>query len=173
MRLALWSIVSVAVAIAAAASGTPQTASTQQRGAANPPGQTSAPSDRLRIEQENEQRVAEMLQRIGQRKSQPAGDVFKNVRLPWLRNTSAEVFLSIMSGGYARALGVACTHCHVEDDFASDAKRPKRAAREMAVMHRRINQELGKMKSLRGTPDERAINCAACHRGALDPTTAQ
>ena len=27
-------------------------------------------------------------------------------------------FLGIMNGGYAKALGVRCTHCHVEDDFA-------------------------------------------------------
>ena len=37
-----------------------------------------------------------------------------------------------MNYGYSRALGVSCMHCHVEQDFASDEKRPKRAAREMA-----------------------------------------
>ncbi len=74
-----------------------------------------------------------------------------------------------MNGGYSRALGVACTHCHVEQDFASDDKRPKRAAREMAVMHKMINEQLGKMQNLETKPDLRAINCSTCHRGAITP----
>ena len=42
--------------------------------------------------------------------------------------------------------------------------------REMAVMHRMINQELGKMQHIR-TPatQNRAINCATCHRGVAIP----
>ena len=39
-----------------------------------------------------------------------------------------------MDVGYSRALGVSCTHCHDDQKFASDEKRPKRAAREMAGM---------------------------------------
>ena len=74
-----------------------------------------------------------------------------------------------MNGGYARALGVRCTHCHDERDFSSDEKRPKRAAREMAAMHWTINQTLAKMKNLTAAPDERFINCATCHRGKTDP----
>lgn len=77
-----------------------------------------------------------------------------------------------MNEGYSLALGVACTHCHVEQDFASDDKRPKRAAREMAVMHRMINEQLGKMESPKGKPEDRFINCAVCHRGAIDPNDA-
>ena len=69
--------------------------------------------------------------------------------------------------------GVRCTHCHVERDFSSDDKRPKRAARDMAMMHWTINQTLGKMKTLESEPDERLINCATCHRGATNPHDAQ
>src|SRR3954454_17221503 len=83
---------------------------------------------------------------------------------------SAKTLVSIMAGGYARALGVKCAYCHVEEDFSSDEKRPKRAAREMAAMHRMINQELRKMQYV-ATPatENRSINCATCHRGTINP----
>jgi len=161
--------------VAMVGAGLPAASAHSQTGATPPPAtetttaaQTGEPASRAT----NDRYVEEILQRIGERRTQPAGDVFKNVTIPWLKTTAAEDFLTIMNLGYARALGVTCTHCHVEGDFASDDKRPKQAAREMAVMHRMINQELGKMKHLRGSPDERAINCAACHRGTLDPTDA-
>ena len=92
--------------------------------------------------------------------------MFKNIRLPWLKSVPAEDFISIMDGGYSRALGVACTHCHVEDDFASDDKHQARGP-EMA-WHKDINDQLGKMRNLRGSPEERFINCAVCHRGTIN-----
>jgi len=114
--------------------------------------------------------VAAVLKKIAGRETQPAESVFTNLKIPWLANTQAQTFLSIMNIGYARALGVRCTYCHVETDFASDAKRPKRAAREMAVMHRMINTELAKMQHIPTPANEnRAINCATCHRGTTNP----
>jgi len=74
-----------------------------------------------------------------------------------------------MNGGYSRALGVRCTHCHADQDFASDEKRPKRAAREMAAMHWNINQTLAGMQNLDSPAEDRFINCATCHRGQVDP----
>jgi hypothetical protein len=112
--------------------------------------------------------MATVLKEIAGREMQPAESVFKNVK--WLGKTDAGTFLSIMSIGYAKALGVRCTYCHVETDFASDSKRPKRAAREMQVMHRMINTELRKLEHI-PTPasENRAINCNTCHRGATTP----
>lgn len=106
--------------------------------------------------------------RIAGRQDEPAERVFKNVQ--WLNDVSAGTLLAIMDEGYSRALGVTCTHCHNEQDFASDEKRPKRAAREMAVMHRGINAQLAKMEHL-ATPAtaNRSINCATCHKGAINP----
>jgi hypothetical protein len=52
----------------------------------------------------------------------PAGQVFKNMRIEWLRTTPARQLLDIMNGGYARALGVRCTHratCDVRELLAS------------------------------------------------------
>ena len=57
----------------------------------------------------------------------------------------------------------------MEDDFSSDDMREKQAAREMAVMHKAINDQLGTMKHLEGAPEDRFINCTTCHRGKIDP----
>jgi len=117
----------------------------------------------------NDRYQRQIAEQIGSRKSEPAGQVFKNIQIDGLKNVPAETFLVIMNVGYSRALGVRCTHCHVEEDFSIDTKRPKRAAREMAVMHRMINQRLGEMQNLEPPPAKRSINCFSCHRGAIDP----
>ena len=117
----------------------------------------------------NDRYQRQIAEQIGSRKHEPAGQLFKNIQLDGLKDVPGDTFLVIMNVGYARALGVRCTHCHVEEDFASDAKRPKRAAREMAVMHRMINQRLSQMENLEPPPDKRSINCFSCHRGAIDP----
>ena len=112
--------------------------------------------------------IATVLKEISGRETQPAESVFKNVK--WLGKVEAGTFLSIMNIGYAQALGVRCTYCHVETDFASDSKRPKRADRETQVTHRMINTELRKMEHI-PTPasENRAIICKTCHRGAASP----
>jgi hypothetical protein len=120
----------------------------------------------------NERLLQQLTDRIKGRENDPAEQVFKNIRIPWLKTTPAGLFLRIMNGGYSRALGVSCTHCHVEEDFSSDDKRQKRAAREMARMHRMINEQLGKMENLEAPATERSINCATCHRGAVSPLAA-
>jgi len=106
---------------------------------------------------------------IAGHEKEPAEKVFKNVQLPQLKDVPAGTFLAIMNYGYARALGVTCAHCHVENDFASDDKRPKRAAREMAEMHHSINQKLLAMKNLEQVGEQRYINCSVCHRGHIYP----
>jgi hypothetical protein len=119
------------------------------------------------VQHVNDQFVKTWSQRIAGHENEPAEKVFKNIQ--WLKNVPASTFLNIMDIGYRRALGVTCTHCHVETDFASDDKRPKRAAREMAVMHRSINDQLRKMQNLTTDSDKRSINCTFCHRGMINP----
>jgi hypothetical protein len=140
------------------------TASTRFEADGQPSDDTAAFNARL---------VSEVAKSIRGREQAPAREVFKNLRIAWLADGPADTFLDIMESGYSRALGVRCTHCHVEGDFASDDKRPKRAAREMAAMHRAINRQLLAMKHLKGDGDERFINCATCHRGAVDPHDAR
>jgi hypothetical protein len=164
----------VAVCLAAAAHGacrrapaTPQPAGEATPPQAAPPraaGSGQSPENQAR----NDSTMRAVLERIGGRSEAPAESVFRNVQ--WLKGIPARQFLSIMNGGYAAALGVTCSHCHVEGNFASDDKRPKRAARQMAVMHRSINTQLREMSELASTPAERrAINCATCHRGMINP----
>jgi hypothetical protein len=135
------------------------------RGPAVPP----QADERASIQEANDRFVREWTKRIAGRETEPAVKVFENIRLEWFKPTPAGTLLEIMDGGYAKALGVRCTHCHDEQDFASDAKRAKRAAREMAAMHWDINQRLRQMQNLKSTVDDRSINCATCHRGSVDP----
>ena len=129
------------------------------------PAQETAVDD---IQAANDRDVAKILASIAGKENDSAGVVFQNVN--YLAAVPAKTFLSIMSGGYAKALGVRCAHCHVEGDYSLDTKRPKRAAREMQLMHRSINGQLRAMQHI-ATPasENRAISCMMCHRGKADP----
>ena len=113
--------------------------------------------------------VQQISKQISGHEQEPSGRVFKNIQVDVLKKTPAARLLLIMNEGYSKALGVNCTHCHVEDDFSKDDKRPKRCARDMAGMHFSINQQLAKMQNLAPTPNGHFINCSTCHRGATDP----
>src|SRR5436190_21786657 len=96
------------------------------------------PPKKPSVQEINDQFAAKMLKSIAGHESEPAEQVFMDIRIERLKQVPAAQFLTIMNQGYAKALGVTCTHCHVETDFSSDEKRPKRAAREMAAMHTAI-----------------------------------
>jgi hypothetical protein len=135
-------------------------------------GQTPSPSVQAEpkgqsVQEINDGFIRQISKQIAGHEQEPAGQVFKNIHT--LNNTPAARLLLIMNLGYSRALGVTCTHCHVEQDFSSDDKRSKRAAREMATMHRSINDQLAKMQNLDPNPQGHFINCSTCHRGAVDP----
>jgi DNA-binding transcriptional regulator YiaG len=72
-----------------------------------------------------------------------------------------------MDTGFNRALGVGCDHCHVEDRWEADEKRPKRAAREMMVLVNQINDSLQKLQEI--DTSDATINCTTCHRGYVKP----
>ena len=65
---------------------------------------------------------------------------------------------------FNEALGVQCTYCHVQGDFASDDNPKKDIARMMISMAKDINSKFpdGKMH----------VTCFTCHRGAEEPLTA-
>lgn len=117
----------------------------------------------------NDSFVKQVSEKIAGRENEKAGRVFKNIKLPGYKDVSAKQFLLVMDLGFSRGLGVTCTHCHVEQDFARDYKRPKQAAREMALMLKTISERLERMKGLGSKPEDRGINCATCHRGAVIP----
>jgi hypothetical protein len=69
-----------------------------------------------------------------------------------------------MMGAFTAALGVKCTECHVQGDFASDANPKKDIARTMIGMVREDNS-----KFLAGKTQ---LTCFTCHRGEAMPKTA-
>ncbi len=65
---------------------------------------------------------------------------------------------------FRTALGVECSFCHVQGDFASDDKQHKLIARHMIELVRSINPKF---------PDGKEhVTCYTCHRGAEEPLTA-
>src|SRR5436309_15205025 len=110
------------------------------------------PPKKASVQEINDQFAAKILKSIAGHETEPAEQVFMDIRIERLKSVPAAQFINIMNQGYAKALGVACTHCHVEKDFSSDEKRPKRAAREMAAMHASINQMLHDMKEIEDPP---------------------
>lgn len=103
---------------------------------------------------------------IAGRENEPAGQVFKNLKR--LENVPAIRIPAIMNTAYAKSLGVSCSHCHIPDDYASDAKPQKQIARDMAEMMSRLNtQMLAAIPNLKG-PNP-VVNCTTCHRGSLKP----
>lgn len=116
------------------------------------------------IPQENPH-LQDLLAAIKGKEDRPAGEVFRNVKL--MKDVPAGRFLRIMDTGFNKSLGVNCTHCHVEERWEADEKRPKRAAREMMQLVTQINENLRKMKDI--DTEEATINCTTCHRGFLKP----
>jgi len=135
------------------------------------PPTAGAPAPKEPSTQEiNDAFVRQISKQIVGHEQEPSGQVFKNIQVDFLKKVPAARLLLIMNEGYSRALGVTCKHCHMEDDFSRDDKRPKRCARDMALMHFDINQRLAKMENLAPNPNGHFINCSTCHRGAIDPT---
>jgi len=76
--------------------------------------------------------------------------------------------------GFAGALGVRCTHCHVGPDdlqgmdFATDEKQAKLMARTMLRMTRRINEDyVSALPAREGTRQQ--VTCITCHRREQRP----
>ncbi len=84
----------------------------------------------------------------------------KNLKI--LTGESGEQVIMTMRA-FRTALGVQCTFCHVQGDFASDDNPKKETARMMLTMAREINAKF---------PDgKRHVSCYTCHRGMTEPAT--
>ena len=103
---------------------------------------------------------------IAGQENKPAEEVFKSIQM--LKGMPAGRLLRVMELGYARSLGVNCTHCHVADAWEKEEKPAKQIARDMYAMMTAINNEqLKKIKNLKG-PNP-IVNCTTCHRGQTKP----
>lgn len=102
-------------------------------------------------------------------------DSFTNLKvLP--KNIDQRTLIATMRG-FALALGVRCTYCHVgprEDapldsiDFAKDDKRTKKTARVMLDMVQHINGE--HLADVPERPQPKVeVRCMTCHRGVARP----
>src|SRR5918993_1648589 len=102
------------------------------RGAAQPAAgaRTQAPTQEAKPF-DQEAALAELRKRIAGQENKPAEEVFKNIRL--LKGVPAGRLLRVMEMGYARSLGVNCTHCHVAGEWEKEDKPTKQIAREMAA----------------------------------------
>lgn len=71
------------------------------------------------------------------------------------------------------ALGVTCDRCHVQGNFASDEKSPKRTARRMIAMTKALNaQYFPKHEVKDGESVLGRVTCYTCHQGAEAPRLA-
>lgn len=110
--------------------------------------------------------LAKLREQIKGREQEPAEAVFKNIQS--LKGVPAGRLLAIMEFGYARSLGVNCTHCHVPGKWETEEKSQKQVAREMSAMVGKINGEL--LKGIKNLKSENpVINCTTCHRGQVKP----
>jgi hypothetical protein len=97
---------------------------------------------------------------LAQEAPKTAEQVYKNI--VQLKGTPADQLPAAMQF-ISSALGVQCTFCHVQNDFASDERPAKKTARAMMEMTANINKE-----SFRG---RQAVTCESCHRGAMQPVS--
>ena len=110
--------------------------------------------------------VDSLLTTIAGRENEPAGQVFRNVKL--LKDMPAGEFLRTMETQYGRGLGWTCSNCHVTGKFDDDAKKNKRIARQMQAMQNYINDRaLSRVKELDAEYDK--ATCAMCHHGSNEP----
>ena len=85
------------------------------------PSPAASPSPSPAASPDNQRFMERARAAIAGHENEPAGKVFKNVQL--MKELPAARLLDAMNG-FSRALGAACTHCHMETDFASDEQRP-------------------------------------------------
>ena len=110
--------------------------------------------------------LVKLREQIKGKENEPAPTVFKNIQR--MKNTTAGRLLSVMEMGFARSLGVNCTHWHVPDKWESEDKPQKQIARDMSVMVSTINRDL--LKNIKNLKSESAVvNCTTCHRGNVMP----
>jgi hypothetical protein len=80
-----------------------------------------------------------------------------------LKILPADVNIVQVMGTFRAALGVQCTFCHVQGNFASDDNPKKSMARNMLRIAADINASFADGKQ--------HVTCYTCHRGEATPKT--
>ena len=119
------------------------------------------------LEAEKKKYVDIVLEEIKGKEKLPADSVYVDIQI--LKEVPAGRIPGIMSGGFSKALGVGCDHCHNVNDFSSNEKPEKQIAREMMAMSGQIKEMLKNIPNIKSeTP---VVNCTTCHRGSVVPAT--
>ena len=85
-----------------------------------------------------------------------------------LKLLAANTDIRFVMQGFNEALGVQCTYCHVQGDFADDSNPKKEIARKMIGMARMIDTSFP--SSVGVFPDGyHEVDCITCHRGNVKP----
>jgi len=85
-----------------------------------------------------------------------------------LKVLAANTELLFVMQSFNEALGVQCTYCHVQGDFAADSNPKKDIARKMIGMVRLIDTTFP--SSVGVFPDGyHEVDCITCHRGSVKP----
>jgi len=71
---------------------------------------------------------------------------------------------------FNEALGVDCTYCHVQGDFAADTNPKKEIARKMIAMVRLIDTSFPSSVGVFPV-GYHEVDCSTCHRGSVKPET--
>jgi hypothetical protein len=102
--------------------------------------------------------------------AQPPPPPMTNLQIYPKETPRPEIFATMQ--GFAQALGVQCTYCHVgqapQFDFAADTKPTKNVARKMILMSREITARLPEVTGKPAAEITR-LRCATCHRGVAIP----
>ena len=110
--------------------------------------------------------VDSIMRAIAGRENEPAGKVFKNVKV--LKDMPAGEFVKSMDVIYGRGLGMACGNCHVITKYDDDTRKNKRVARDMQEMTDYINKvRLVNIKELDSGYVK--VTCVTCHAGSNQP----
>ncbi len=131
---------------------------------ARPQGPRRVPPTPMKLDTLRREAVAELMATLVGRENEPAGTVFKNVKLH--KTMPAKEFVTMMDEQFGRGLGVNCTGCHMDNkDYASDARKDKIIAMQMIKMQRDIDAKyIAKVKEL--DEPRPKTTCVMCHRGA-------
>jgi hypothetical protein len=152
-------------AVAAAPEGPRPGGPPGPEGAGGPPRRRVPPNP---FQQDTVRRamVDSIMASIAGRENQPAGVVFKNVKL--LKDMPAGEFVRTMESQYARGLGWTCSNCHVAGKFDDDTRKNKRIARQMQQMQDYVNgTAFAQIKELDAEYDK--ATCSMCHKGSNEP----
>jgi hypothetical protein len=110
--------------------------------------------------------IAKLKEQIKGKEQEPAEKVFKSIQM--LKGVPAARLLAIMEMGYARSLGVTCTHCHTPEKWEAEDKPTKQITRDMSAMVKTINTDI--LKNIKNLKSETpTVNCTTCHRGQVKP----